>query len=82
MSQLTEEVEQTIKAALPDAEVFVRDPMSDNTHLEATVISPSFEGKSRVQQHQMVMKPLKEHFASSLHALALKTYRPDQWTQK
>jgi stress-induced morphogen len=82
MSSLTQEIENTIKAAMPDAQVIVSDPMNDNTHLEAIVISPSFEGKTRVQQHQMVMKPLREHFASGLHALALKTYRPDQWTQK
>lgn len=76
---LTEEVRTAIEAALPDAEVHVVDPMQDNTHLEAVVISPSFVGKSLIQQHQAVMKPLRGHFDSVLHALKLKTFTPDDW---
>ncbi|MEL7500670.1 MAG: BolA/IbaG family iron-sulfur metabolism protein [Planctomycetota bacterium] len=80
MSDLTEQIEKIILAALPDATVIVRDPMNDGAHLEATVVSKSFEGKTLVDQHRQVMKSLKAEFAGDLHALKLKTHTPDAWT--
>ncbi|MBX3166573.1 MAG: BolA family transcriptional regulator [Candidatus Eremiobacteraeota bacterium] len=72
----TAQIAQMIKAGLPDAEVDVRDPQNDRTHFEATVISPSFEGKSRVQQHKMVYAALGDSFSGPLHALQLTTLSP------
>ena len=46
------DIEAMIKAAIPDAEVTIRDLAGDGDHYAATVISESFRGKSRVQQHQ------------------------------
>jgi stress-induced morphogen len=79
---ITEEVQRAIEEAIPGAEVRVLDPMNDNTHLEAVVVSPKFEGVSLVARHQMVMQPLTKHFNTTLHALALKTYTPEQWKVK
>lgn len=76
---MIEEIKQTILKALPDAQVIVEDPMEDGVHLEAIVISPSFEGKSLVQQHKIVMQSLSEHFQATLHALSLRTLTPEQW---
>ena len=73
MSELTEKIERLILEALPDASVTVSDPMNDGAHLEATVESASFAGMSSVEQHRLVMKPLKDEFAGDLHALKLKT---------
>ena len=53
------EIELMIKAAIPDAEVTIRDLAGDGDHYAATVISASFRGKSRVQQHQIVYQSLK-----------------------
>ena len=72
----THEIEKMIKAGLPDATVEVLDPMNDQTHFEATVLSPSFQGKTRVQQHKMVYAALGDSFDGPLHALALKTGVP------
>ena len=44
MSDLMKQIEEIILAAVPDAQVMVRDPMNDGAHLEATVISESFVG--------------------------------------
>ena len=77
MSELTDQIEQIISAALPDASVSVTDPMNDGAHLEATVVCQSFAGKSLVDQHRQVMNALKEKFAGDLHALKLKTKTPD-----
>ena len=73
----TEEIANRIRAAIPDAQVTVRDPMNDGRHFEATVVSPSFKGLSRVAQHQAVYAPLKDLIGTdALHALSLKTAAP------
>jgi stress-induced morphogen len=81
MSDLTTQIEKIILNALPDAKVIVRDPMNDGAHLEATVASQSFVGKTLVEQHRQVMQSLKAEFAGDLHALKLKTCTPDAWTE-
>jgi stress-induced morphogen len=70
------EIERLIKAALPDAEVEIRDLAGDGDHYAATVVSPAFRGKSRVQQHQIVYKALQGRMGGELHALALTTSAP------
>jgi len=82
MMTIIEDIKKTLKSALPDSEVYVLDPRNDQVHLEAIVISPLFIGISLVKQHRMVMQPLKDHFHGGLHALALKTYTPDQWKKR
>jgi stress-induced morphogen len=71
------DIESMIKAAIPDAEVTIRDLAGDGDHYAATVISESFRGKSRVQQHQIVYQSLKGQMGGLLHALALQTGVPD-----
>ena len=71
------DIESMIKAAIPDAEVTIRDLAGDRDHYAATVISESFRGKSRVQQHQMVYAALKGRIGGELHALALQTSAPE-----
>ncbi|HNZ55896.1 MAG TPA: BolA/IbaG family iron-sulfur metabolism protein [Methylophilaceae bacterium] len=51
----------------------------DGTHFEAVVVSPSFTGKSMVQQHQLVYGALGDRMRAEIHALSMKTYTPDQW---
>ena len=76
-----DEIKKTIEAAVPNATVYVIDPMNDGQHLQSIVISPAFEGMMLVKQHQMVMKALKNAFAQSVHALGLQTFTPDKWEQ-
>ena len=76
-----EQVKQTIETAIPGTTAYVLDPMNDGQHLQALVISPAFEGKMLVQQHQMVMTPLKQALAGAVHALALKTFIPAKWEE-
>ncbi|MGA9524181.1 MAG: BolA family transcriptional regulator [Myxococcaceae bacterium] len=73
-------IEQRIREALTDAEVEVRDTTGTGDHFEARVVADTFQGKSMVEQHQLVYAPLKDLLATGeLHALALKTYTPEQW---
>ena len=71
------EIERLIKSGIPDAQVTIRDLAGDGDHYAATVISESFRGKSRVQQHQIVYQSLKGQMGGLLHALALQTGVPE-----
>ena len=72
---LTEVVEQAIVAALDDgatAEVH-----GTGGHFTIRAVSTAFEGKNRVQQHQMVYAALQGRMGTELHALALQTGVPE-----
>jgi len=71
------EIERLIKAGIPDAQVEIRDLAGDGDHYAATVLSETFRGKSRVQQHQIVYKALQGQMGGVLHALALQTDVPE-----
>ena len=76
MAMQAHEIEEMIKAALPDAVVTITDLAGDGDHYAATVVSSAFKGKTRVQQHQIVYAALKGHMGGTLHALALTTSLP------
>jgi stress-induced morphogen len=71
------EIERMIKEALPDARVTIEDLRGDGDHYAAHVVSASFKGKSRVQQHQLVYQALRGRMGNELHALALQTSAPE-----
>ena len=77
MAMNANDIEALIKAALPDARVVIRDLAGDGDHYAAEVVSETFRGKSRVQQHQLVYDALKGKMGDALHALALQTSAPD-----
>ena len=77
MAMDASEIEQMIKEALPDAKITIRDLAGDGDHYSAEVVSESFRGKSRVQQHQMIYEALKGNMGGQLHALALQTSAPE-----
>jgi len=78
---MVEDVQKIIERSIPQATVYVLDPMNDGRHLQAIVISPVFKGVPLVKQHQMVMKPLQETLKDRLHALGLKTFTPERWEE-
>lgn len=75
-----QQVEEMIKAEIPDAQVQVQDLTGGGDHYQVTVVSPQFEGKGLVQQHQLIYGALRQAMSSeAIHALALKTYTPQAW---
>lgn len=48
-------------------------------HYEAIVISPAFAGKRSVPRHQMVYATLGERVGREIHALAVRTFTPEEW---
>jgi stress-induced morphogen len=73
MAMTAVEIETMIRAALPDAEITIKDLAGDGNHYAAEVVSAAFAGKSRVAQHQLVYDALGGRMGGVLHALALTT---------
>ena len=64
MAMDAHEIERLIKQGIPDAKVSIRDLAGDGDHYAAEVVSASFKGKTRVQQHQMVYKASRATWAA------------------
>lgn len=73
MAMQKEAIEQLIKKSIPDASVTIEDLKGDGDHYSATVISKSFEGKTKIEQHKIVYESLQGKMGTELHALMLKT---------
>ena len=76
MPMPADEIEALIRAAIPDAEVTIRDLAGDGDHYAARVVAPSFAGLPRVRQHQKVYAALGGRMGGELHALQLETAVP------
>ena len=77
MPMAATDIEQLIKAAIPDAQVTIRDLAGDGDHYAARVVSPSFAGLSRIRQHQAIYSALGGRVGGELHALQLETAVPE-----
>ena len=71
-----------IEQNLPEAQAYIE--TDDNVHFSATIVSKAFESTiSKVKQQQMVYAIINDYIASGeLHAIAMKTYTPQQWLSK
>jgi len=77
----TDAIKDMIEAGLPGAEVQVSG--ADGVHFEAIVICDDFSGKSMLAQHRMIYEALGDKMQSGdIHALALRTYTPQQWAER
>ena len=77
MPMAAKEIEELIRAALPDARIEIRDLAGDGDHYAARVVSKEFAGLNRVRQHQLVYRALGGRMGGELHALQLETAAPD-----
>lgn len=76
MPMPAEALEESLRAAFPDAEITIEDLAGDGDHYRAKITSPRFKGLSRVKQHQLVYSALEGRVGGELHALALETHSP------
>ena len=72
-----DEVTRLIQAGLPDARIRVL--TDDDTHFEAVVVAPQFEGKRPLQRHQLVYAGLGPRMGREIHALSIQAYTPAEW---
>ncbi|MEM6811168.1 MAG: BolA/IbaG family iron-sulfur metabolism protein [Pseudomonadota bacterium] len=66
-------IQQMIEENIPGAKVEIQDLRGDGDHYTAHIVSKSFEGKTKIQQHQMVYKALQGKMGNELHALSIHT---------
>ncbi|MCW3004419.1 MAG: BolA family transcriptional regulator [Conexibacter sp.] len=74
----TEEIKRRIEAAVPQSTADVEDWTGGGDHFRATVVSPAFDGLSRIQQHQLVYAVFGAEIGGPIHALSLTTRVPEQ----
>jgi stress-induced morphogen len=74
-----EEVRRRLLLAFPRAEIEVLDLTGTKDHYQARIVWSEFQGRSLIEQHQLVYRALGEAMNGPIHALALKTYTPESW---
>ena len=77
MAITVDDLENLLRAGFPDAQINITDLAGDNNHYALDIADKSFEGKSRIAQHQLVYKALQGEMGGALHALQLKTRIPN-----
>ena len=73
MTMTKNEIQTLIQNSISNASVIIEDLRGDNNHYSATIVSKSFIGKTKIEQHKLVYKALKGKMGNDLHALALNT---------
>lgn len=76
-----DEIAKRIREGLAAEHVSVEDT-GGGDHFAAVVVAKAFAGRSRVEQHQLVYATLGDAMRAEIHALALKTYAPEQWAKQ
>ena len=56
-------------------------PPNSETHFKLVLVCSEFEGLNKVRRHQAVYGAVSEYMSNPIHALALHTYSPDEWTE-
>jgi acid stress-induced BolA-like protein IbaG/YrbA len=72
-------IRASIAAALACDVIEVR---GDGQHFEALIVSPAFEGRSRVARHQLVYAALGDRMREEIHALSMNTLTPAEWAAR
>ena len=57
-------------------------PPNSETHFKVIVVTDHFDGKSRVQRHQMVNKVLMDELKGPVHALSMQTHTASEWHKR
>ena len=69
----SEDIKRRIESAIPGASANVEDWTGGGDHFRATVVSSTFIGKSRIEQHRMVYAVFGDEIGGPIHALSLTT---------
>lgn len=87
--QVQSTIEQKLKSGLSPRHLEVINeshmhsvPPNSETHFKVVVVSDAFEGKRKVARHQQVYGLLSDELAGPVHALALHTYDPGEWSER
>ena len=68
-----QELQQRIEAAIPGAAAEVEDLTGGGDNFRAVIVSDTFAGRSRLDQHRMVYDVFGEEVGGPIHALSITT---------
>lgn len=57
-------------------------PPGSESHFKVVIASAAFEGKMLVARHRMINEILADELQNRIHALALHTYTPAEWSEQ
>lgn len=88
---VAETIRRKLVAALDPVQLVIKDEShlhvghagarpGGESHFRVTIVSPRFEGQSRLARQRAVNSALKEELAGPVHALALKTMTPAEFS--
>lgn len=77
-----DEIKNLIENQLPGSIVHVGDLTGTMDHLDILVANDVFNGKSLIDQHQMIMDILKEELKQKVHAVKIKTMNIEKYNMK
>ncbi|OOF21447.1 MULTISPECIES: transcriptional regulator BolA [unclassified Salinivibrio] len=84
-TQITEKLEQAFSPSFLDVrnESFMHNvPEGSESHFKVVVVSEAFDGQRLIQRHRAVNATLSDELAHHIHALAIHTYTPQEWTSQ
>ena len=76
-----QEIIDNIKTIYPDSEIHIHIDEEKN-YVRLYVVSKEFENISLVKQHQNIKRSLAQHLKTSIHALQVKTFTPQEWKKQ
>lgn len=86
--RIQSQIEDLLKGGLALTHLEVRNessghrvPANSETHFRVVVVSPAFEGQSRLQRHRTVNALLADPLQNGVHALAIEALTPSQFEQ-
>jgi BolA protein len=53
---------------------------SGGGHFKLTIVTPEFEGMTKVARHRAIYAALNSHFPAAIHALTILAYTPSEST--
>ncbi len=69
------------QAIAKDLECSHLDVTGDGRHFEAIVVSDAFINQSRLSRHRIIYAALGDRMKEEVHALSMKLYTPEEWSQ-
>ncbi|MFO0668732.1 MAG: BolA family protein [Polyangiaceae bacterium] len=85
---IAERIRQKLEARLAPTHLAVENesgmhavPKGAETHFRVVVVSAAFEGLGRVERHKMVYETLAQEMKDGVHALAVVSRTPVEWSQ-
>ena len=57
-------------------------PDDAETHFKLVLVSEMFAGQRSVQRHQQVYQLLADELKAGVHALAIHTFSPEEWSER